>query len=349
MRKRTIATIAILLTAISLFAEITVTYDQESPLVWTNETYGISEFSGHLTSHIGQLVISIPKSDNAFNPMLTNIMGGRTTTLSCTDAWGNHQTTGAHLYAVTKLNGKWQRTVSLYSVDTAGYMLLLDNQNGTLKGNTITVDFYLCTFNGVDWFKKDSSITITTDYTLGQFAISNNSSDNLWDTDNRIIVPITGGFDDNHFEFIDGGVGGGTIDSTYGEAGVATGVFDIFDKIETIDLSAVTGNNKTTVAKLAATISGQKTNYDLSITIRDDDNNDGFSMHNASLSRAIPFTLLIGDDEVSEGMPYLGWKGLQNGKKSIKELKVTGVNQNISDSLLAGTYTDTISVTFQVL
>lgn len=211
---------------------------------------------------------------------------------------------------------------------------------------TITVDFYLVSWEGASVFVKDGSYTHTSG-NLPPFSVAFSTGGDYW---NASFDPMS----------VNGGVPGQSLpyfhdgSDTFPDEEIDYGDppelfsynFTIKDE-QAITLSDAFGSNKAQVAKAEMmVVNGTpfKT-YGVEVLFTTLDQSSTFEMKRVGMPSAttIPYTLLFGNEEVEPGM-VIDWDGLKNGQMAARAIQVTNISQHATSTLLSGTYRDTIYI-----
>jgi len=217
--------------------------------------------------------------------------------------------------------------------------------SGYAMNGTITVDFYLVSWEGAIYFVEGGSYTHTSGK-LPPFSIAFSTGSDYW---NASFDPMS----------VDGGVPGQTLpflhngsetfpdeEINYGDPPeLVSYSFSIINK-QSINLSDAVGSLKAKVAEAQITVSNgvANKNYDVNVTFTNQTNTNPFqlTMKNVTNPPTIPYSLYFNNQSVTPGMP-IPWNGLKNGTKTL-DILVTGVSTNNANLALAGYYQDTIVV-----
>lgn len=349
MGKRVISFICVVLALCTLSAEIITSYEQSSPIIFKNDDRGVSELSSSVNAHLGTLKMIVPQNDKAYSLYVADMARFSYCSIKGPSSWdGSEVSASCNLYAVTKVTGKTNvsRVTIISDYGSFWITLLSTYEDLNLSGCTVTVDFYLKINAGTFYFRENSTLTISTNLSSASVAVSQ-KKDWPW---NMILLPLNGGggYDDNRFEIIAGGLSGDEIEAHYGDVDDVICTFNIINVDSEKDIDSITGNSKSRIADLYVLVTGPDDSYDLSLTFSDNSGESGFALKNTAGS-SLPYALHLGTDEIVKDEAYLGWKDLSEGSGQTRNLYVGNVSSSAVASSLAGIYQDTITVTLQVL
>jgi hypothetical protein len=360
MKKSFLCFVLFIAVALSAFAEITVSYVQDYPLMWsrTNQT-GVSYFSGRLLAHLGTLTMTIPKDSNAQSIYITGMGSYTYARVSGMTSYGYEADQDLNLYYVVRVNDSISRSGLIWPGQTDSAVQPISYAGSSLAGKTVTVDYYLRINAGLGYYAENQILTIDTDLGLAKIGVSSSPKPwGVYDQSSRTDLSITtGGYGDDTYEIIGEGASSDTMESGYGNVtpndNSVTAVMTINKILTEGTLSSIAGTGKTKIADLEIYLDGKKNNYDLSIVFSDEADSkgtEGFTLKSESISTlSVPFQLYLGDDLITKDQAYLGWTGVKKKKEASRAIKVSGIAESASEQLPSGKYSDTISINLTVL
>lgn len=330
-------------------AEITTSYAQTSPITWSSNNHEEVYLTGTLNAHLGQLTIDIPSDQKTQSFFFTGLGSYTYCNVTGMTFWGSKQTTSAALVYVVKVDGIYQGSSLVWSGQGDNAIQSILGNGNNRKGSVITIDYYLKVNADQFFFKEGNTLTIDTDLALSKIGYS--TTGNIWQEESRVILPLNGGggYDEDSYEIINGGVSKDHIESTYGDVKQLDVLFDIINTAEDIDFNEAVGSQKRKIADMEVLITGEAKTYDLSVTFDDAKGGSEFLLTHKGGMNTIPFDLYAGYDQISKGVAYYGWSGIEEGATSLKELFVSGIDAATAQTSVAGTYSDTITISLTVL
>lgn len=337
----------------TLSAAIFATYtSQPSPVFEIGDSTIFPD--GNLVAELGTMTIYSDKNTSYFNPffIFTPSLSSSFTFTGDRFSWeGNgvkyYQTSNFsfRLVALRSISG----VLSTVDLTSNPYSELVPVQEGNLLGKLDYIKIYL-----VSWEANASSIFhVGTSYTLSSGTLSN--------FDVAVAKSSSGFYGNNYYISInsqdlpqDGSMPLPGIPLTanpYSPFLFAGTIVPVSYNVSIINDTAFTidqayGAAKATIASteltLANGISG--TNYGVYITFANALGDTTFNLHldGALTGYAIPYTLILGTDQVTGSTPIL-WDGLSNGA-NLKDISVTAIDSTTALMAPEGLYSDTISV-----
>lgn len=332
-------------------------YQEETDTTIHNcSDFGIQGIGGiNVALHVGTLTIT--PTVQGSNPMLYAIQ------LDRSGNWGggseywllssksiNYQTRfGAQLIAKVRFGTKTIVKIINY---TSGMDPLMGSSEFTGQ-YPIIIDFYLGIRNinnAAQTVGAEFLFEGTNGPNLGNFNINYKNAD-TWNSP-LISIPFTD--TPSNTPFFSGNYNEGTTDSPLNtEADKSIYVSFAVEQTpaeRTIDLGQAVGAARARVGQARLTLSGYNSGsaQGVSLTFTDNNGSSNFRLKHENTASYIPFSLFLDGQAVSKGTP-ISWGNLTFGPNNVKELKVGAITNQAIASSLAGTYSDTITVTIMPL
>jgi len=349
MKRFCFVTVFLIFILSCLGAEILTSYVQDNPIIWsTEEDTGNYMLDYYAHTHIGTLTMIVPRTDTAYRVFISGLQYKYATVSG--ERNGSTTSQLLFLYYILKIDGVVNQSgyIQKSYYDSATQLL---SSKTSLSGKTVTVDFYLSYYKDSQYFDPGQILEINTDLGIANIGVTKRPNGKPSDS-SSVTLPINNGggsgTDDNDYELIGGGSTTDSIDSSYDVNLLVNAVVTLTDILTNVDLSEIaTGNTATRIANLNLTITGSKNNYDLSLVFSDAGSSNGFTLRNGSIS--IPFNLYLGSDLITKDEAYLGWTNVKKNKLQTKEIKVSGITDEIAASVPNGDYSDIISIELTIL
>jgi hypothetical protein len=220
-----------------------------------------------------------------------------------------------------------------------------------MKG-TITVDFYLISWEGAQFFIEDGTYTHTQGQ-MSNFSIHFSTDGDFW---NASFDPmsVNGGTAGQALPYLSGGGSLSDNDIIYGDPpDLVQYSFSINDNLDVINLAHATDSNKTRVATSTITTQAGNTasTYGVTVTFTNSENAPPFRLKHVEQNgnggnrlSSIDYSLYFNNTLVDPG-DSVPWYGLPpSGTRSL-DIMVTGVNHQQAHNALSGEYRDIVYVT----
>lgn len=219
------------------------------------------------------------------------------------------------------------------------------NPTNTPMSGTITIDFYLISYNPDTVFIPESTYTHQSG-TVGNFAVSY-SSENI-DFWNAHFTPVTGpdGQPVPQQPYLDSGTATPIAAVPYEDPTDPIFDFSIIEVQESFKLNKAYGSKRALVAKAQVIVTNADASNPAGVTLTfTNETNTGFfalkHTEDPDLN-TIPYKLYFNGVTLDPG-DSVDWDGLVNATY-IKDIEVTQIPQSYGNNLVAGTYRDTIIV-----
>lgn len=349
MKRKVLILLLIALAIIPLMA--TASYQATNPIVWTDSNQESTQFSGHLSAHIGTITIVFNYEPDLSKIVLINLGNFTENSYTAKTAWNTIQSSTFKFYAITKVNNIKVDEAYMWTdpADTYPFQLL-GNASTSFMGKTVTVDFYIVTDTSAAWHAFPTEITLQTDLASGTIAMAK-SKGSIWNPSNLEIIPMDSGAYNGDPSKVDI-LGGqpkdenGDIITYYGDAPsheVPEYSFSIINN-SVLNLRNCQGTSKQQAAQIAISVLNVPGAVTLSFSKAPSSIQGQFAFRHEAGLYTVPYTLLLGDSQTLNLNDTITWSPLPVGL-STKDLYVTGIEKSVVDNLLAGSYTDSIIVT----